>query len=278
MVLAAMQLPGCASKVGTTTQPRREQGSVPIARFSSDERARIEQAQPHVQEAARRYGVDPVLVNAVIWVESRFRADARSPAGARGLMQLMPATAGALAKQLGARRSRPHDPAFNVHAGTLYLAKLSRRFDGNEMLTLAAYHGGAANVRKWMAGTGLPTFSLAYVEAVRQAKLRFSHVESVQPRSTTPTVETPGNASIARVSAPSRPPVEARAPASDPVGSSHRVRGETSKPTQVIDSDVPFAVETSAPQPDVNAEQPEPPQPRERPEVGIGILPSILDD
>jgi soluble lytic murein transglycosylase-like protein len=127
-----------------------------------------------VEAAARTHQLDPRLINAVIWVESKFNAKARGPGGTQGLMQLMPATARDLAERLG-ERSRPLDPGFNVRAGSLYLARMIRKFDGDTELGLAAYHGGAGYVLKWRkAGKrGVPEGSRKYVEKINAAKKMF---------------------------------------------------------------------------------------------------------
>ena len=99
-----------------------------------------EQFEPLVQEHARRHSLRPELVRAVIQVESGFNPRARSPRGAMGLMQLMPATA----RQLGVRDA--YNPADNIRAGCAYLRRLIDRYDGNEELGLAAYNAGAEAV------------------------------------------------------------------------------------------------------------------------------------
>jgi soluble lytic murein transglycosylase-like protein len=93
-----------------------------------------------VQETAARHSLRPALVRAVIQVESGFNPRARSPKGAMGLMQLMPATA----RDLGVRD--PYDPADNIRGGVAYLRSLIDRYDGNEDLALAAYNAGAEAV------------------------------------------------------------------------------------------------------------------------------------
>jgi soluble lytic murein transglycosylase len=97
--------------------------------------------------------LDPALIAAVIYAESKF--DPRpSPAGAQGLMQILPATALFVARLSGGTRFQTSDlatPNVNVAYGSYYLRYLLDHYGGNEMLALAAYNGGVANVDRWLA-------------------------------------------------------------------------------------------------------------------------------
>jgi hypothetical protein len=91
-------------------------------------------------DAARRHGLDPALVLAVVGVESAFRPDAVSPKGAQGLMQLMPATAVSLGV------ANPFDAAANLDGGAKHLQSLVERYHGDLKKALAAYNAGAGAV------------------------------------------------------------------------------------------------------------------------------------
>ncbi|HKG96499.1 MAG TPA: lytic transglycosylase domain-containing protein, partial [Pyrinomonadaceae bacterium] len=95
-------------------------------------------------------GVDPRFIHAVIWQESKYVTQARSHAGAQGLMQLMPATA----KRFGC--DDPNDPVSNIQAGTKYLSWLLKRFSGNVELALAGYNAGEGAVDKY---DGIPPYN-----------------------------------------------------------------------------------------------------------------------
>ncbi len=99
--------------------------------------------------AGEREGVDPRFIHAVIQQESKYKPDATSPVGARGLMQLMPATA----KRFDCTDLR--DEACNVEAGTKYLAWLLKRFNGDVKLALAGYNAGEGSVDKYQ---GIPPY------------------------------------------------------------------------------------------------------------------------
>ncbi len=116
-----------------------------------------------IQTHAALQRVRTSLVRAVMQVESGFNPWARSPKGAMGLMQIMPATAA----EFGVRD--PFNPYENVRAGVSYLRKLLDRFNGNEELALAAYNAGPGAVER--NGQRIPPFAetVAYVRKVRSA-------------------------------------------------------------------------------------------------------------
>jgi soluble lytic murein transglycosylase len=106
-----------------------------------------------IREQAHEKHLDPALIAAVIYTETKF--DARtSPTGALGLMQIEPATAEFLAHRSGGTAFRIADlaePAVNISYGAYYLRYLLNQYGGNETLALAAYNGGQTNVDAWLA-------------------------------------------------------------------------------------------------------------------------------
>jgi soluble lytic murein transglycosylase len=106
-----------------------------------------------IREQAAEKHLDPALIAAVIYAETKF--DPRpSPAGAQGLMQILPATAYYLAHLSGGVRFTATDlasPSVNVAYGSYYLRYLLDHYNGDEMLAVAAYNGGLANVDSWVA-------------------------------------------------------------------------------------------------------------------------------
>lgn len=112
-----------------------------------------------IVEAAKKFDVDAALVSAVIKAESDFNPHELSNKGARGLMQLMPATA----ERFGVTDS--FDPVANIYAGTRYLRWLLQTFDGNADYAVAAYNAGEGNVWKY---NGVPPFreTVTYINRI----------------------------------------------------------------------------------------------------------------
>jgi soluble lytic murein transglycosylase-like protein len=100
-------------------------------------------------QAGKEYGVDPRLIHAVAYQESRYKTDAVSHAGAQGLMQMMPATAARFAVEGKTGLEQ------NVYAGTKLLRWLLKRFEGNVSLALAGYNAGEGSVDKY---DGIPPY------------------------------------------------------------------------------------------------------------------------
>jgi hypothetical protein len=121
-----------------------------------------------IKQAAAQHGISEGLIKAVMHTESGFNVNARSPVGAQGLMQLMPATA---------RRfnvSNAYDPQQNIMAGAKYLSWLMKRFNGNTSLVLASYNAGEGNVAKY---GGIPPFKETQ-DYVRRVSSRYSNLYS----------------------------------------------------------------------------------------------------
>jgi len=134
------------------------------------------------QQAARKH-LDPALVAAVIYAESKFNAR-DSSTGAKGLMQIQPDTARFIARRSGGTQftvADLSDPQTNISFGTYNLRYLLDRYDGNPILALAAYNGGETNVDTWIRQSGRDRAAFrtsdvpfsetrAYVERVLQAR------------------------------------------------------------------------------------------------------------
>jgi hypothetical protein len=124
-----------------------------------------------IQQAASEFGVEPALIKAVISVESNGNPKAVSPAGAQGLMQLMPKTAA----DLGV--TNPFDPVQNIRAGTRYLSQLQTRYQGDLKLTLAAYNWGMGNLEK--KPESLPRETRNYIVQVEKQYQTFQKIPSL---------------------------------------------------------------------------------------------------
>ncbi len=129
-------------------------------RPSSTSEARRRLYAPHIERIASQYGLDPHLMYAVISAESSFNPNAVSPAGAMGLMQLMPDTA----KRFGV--ADPFDPVSNLEGGAKYLRFLLRHFQGDWELALAGYNAGEGAVKRH--GNAIPPYqeTITYVDRV----------------------------------------------------------------------------------------------------------------
>jgi soluble lytic murein transglycosylase len=106
---------------------------------------------PILLSEAQRYEVDPSLIWAVMRQESVFDPKIESPAGAIGLMQIMPYTAKEIAQDLNEPyiKDSLYSPLTNLRYGTFYLRQLLKQFDGNLVLALASYNGGPHNAKRW---------------------------------------------------------------------------------------------------------------------------------
>ena len=127
-------------------------------------------AQPLLERAGLTSDLSPRLLEAIAYVESRFRQNAVSPKGAVGMMQLMPGTA----NELGVD---PNDPAQNAHGGAAYLRKMLVMFDNDVELAVAAYNAGPEAVKKH---NGVPPYAETrrYVAAVMDYLARTSVPET----------------------------------------------------------------------------------------------------
>jgi soluble lytic murein transglycosylase-like protein len=124
-----------------------------------------------IEAAARKYGVDPSLLAGLVKAESNFNPNAQSGAGARGLTQLMPATA----RGLGVTNS--FDPLQALDGGAKFLGGLLKQFKGNESLALAAYNAGPGAVQKF---GGIPPYeeTQRYVPKVLAAAAQFRRLSA----------------------------------------------------------------------------------------------------
>jgi peptidoglycan lytic transglycosylase len=146
-----------------------------------------------IREQAAAKHLDPALIAAVIYAETKFEPRTSS-AGAEGLMQIEPATAEFLAKLSGGYRFTTSDlgtPSVNVAYGSYYLRYLLEHYAGNEMLAVAAYNAGLANVDRWVAraraqGKELTVGEIpfsetrAYVQRVLEAQKEYRATYSTQ--------------------------------------------------------------------------------------------------
>ena len=150
-------------------------------------RAHLESSQDgNILAASQKYGIDPAIVKAVIWRESRFNPDAHGSKGEIGLMQIMESTGRDWA---GAQRvaafsdSTLRDPVKNIDCGAWYLSKCLRRYPATDdplPYALADYNAGRGNVLKWMKGDA-STNSAVFIEEIGFPSTRH-YVRSVMER------------------------------------------------------------------------------------------------
>jgi len=141
-----------------------------------------------IRQQAADKGLDPALIAAVIYQETKFR-DRTSSAGAKGLMQLMPGTAEFIAHKSGGTQFELRDlgtPQINIAYGSWYLRYLIGHYNGNQMLAVAAYNAGEDNVDKWVTRAGGPSNfnadsdipspeTRAYVQGVLDKRDAYAH-------------------------------------------------------------------------------------------------------
>ncbi len=124
---------------------------------------------------ARQYNQDPYFIAAIIREESQFHAEALSPAGAQGLMQVMPATGereAQLIKLRGFDRSKLFDSDVGINIGTSYLGHLMKRFKGDTLLVAASYNAGPEAVISWISKNGYGKDRDVFVESIPFAETR----------------------------------------------------------------------------------------------------------
>jgi soluble lytic murein transglycosylase len=150
-------------------------------------RAHLESSQDqNILAAARKHGVDPALIKAVIWRESKFDPHARGTKGETGLMQIMDNTGREWAGEQRVALFTPFmllEPGRNLDCGTWYLGKLLRRYpkaDDPVPYALADYNAGRGNVLKWLQGAAA-TNSAVFVEQMGFPSTR-DYVRSIQQR------------------------------------------------------------------------------------------------
>ena len=159
---------------------------VAIALYLWREEQREAKFIPQIQAAARRYDVDPLLVKAVVWRESKFRPDVRGRAGEIGLMQIQEIAAQEWADAehvAGFEHEHCFNPATNTLAGVFYLRKLLKRYartDDPLPYALADYNAGRSNLLKWNNGAAA-TNSTVFIQQIGFATTK-EYVQSVQRR------------------------------------------------------------------------------------------------
>ena len=145
---------------------------------------RVLELAPRVAAVARTYDIDPLLLHAIAHVESRHNTQARSAAGALGVLQVMPATARRFG--VGDAAVELYDPAVNLEVGAAYLKSLQARFGNDLELVLAAYNAGEGAVERHDRSVPPYAETRAYVRQVLAEygvlRAAFARVEAREPR------------------------------------------------------------------------------------------------
>jgi soluble lytic murein transglycosylase-like protein len=165
-LLAATLGAACGSTRTGGGETCYDPGAASSIAFAGSRQDACEQIRPLVREAAGESGVDEALLMGIIRVESNFNQRARSSVGAMGLMQLMPATA------KGNGCNDPWDAAENVRCGARVLAKFVKRYDGQLIYALSAYHAGYRWPSNARDASRLPK-NFSYVEKVLMARSHY---------------------------------------------------------------------------------------------------------
>lgn len=195
--------------MGANTRLYFESGSqsgwmdVPTAEIAAYQREEVEPVEPAspkkaggipglVAAASDRHQVDADLINSVIQQESSFNPGARSPKGAQGLMQLMPATA----SKLGVGNA--YEPRDNIEGGTRYLRQLLEQYHGDAIKALAAYNAGPQRVEQYQ---GVPPYRETH-NYVRRVITDFNHKKLAQQKATAAAAPAPRSRKAAKKPVP----------------------------------------------------------------------------
>lgn len=134
-----------------------------------------------IEKYSDKYAIPKDFVCGVIWTESRFNEKAKSGAGARGLMQIMPETGKWIAKKLEMSdfgEDMLFDPEINIEMGCWYLSYLSRKFEGDELKIMAGYNAGPGNVEKWQKEGKFEHSDIVFPETQKYVK-RVDHAKKI---------------------------------------------------------------------------------------------------
>ena len=157
--------------------------------------------QDEIIQSASEFNVEPTFIAGVIFTESHFNPRATSRVGARGLMQIMPATGAGIARQLGVTdfsTDQLYDPAINIRFGTYYLRNLLDRYTEQEVV-LAAYNGGPGVASRYAASRSapIPQETAGFIGKVKRAQEKYAELygtdlQTGSPAGPLPTIsETP---------------------------------------------------------------------------------------